>query len=396
VKRVSLGALTTALSISVTAVVACTTTSRPIGELEAAESPSFTPTADGGDVSEAGLTEYCPTNNCPPGWTTCPTSRFPCDVNLLADPSNCGACGNACSESTHRESFSCVEGACVMKCNEGMGAFDCDGQLENGCETMQPNNAHCGACGNGCPADMPCSYQTVFGSQVACGCPAGQIDCFFGCSDLSADDSNCGGCWNWCDPTGGAGAPQYSNMYYGCLDNTCGNLKCEPNFRNCDSILENGCETSLVSDDNCGACGNVCPAGQHCYLNADKQRVPECMCDGDLTLCDVAGSETVRYCADLRSDDFNCGACGVSCAPLGHPPGARRRCDFGACVTRCMDGYADCNGNEADGCETDTTSDPRNCGGCGIVCDAIAGQACVAGMCVVAPCDQIDAGELTR
>jgi hypothetical protein len=34
-------------------------------------------------------------------------------------------------------------------------------------------------------------------------------------------------------------------------------------------------------------------------------------------------------------------------------------------VTSCSSGFADCNGNGADGCEVDLARDPNNCGSCG-------------------------------
>jgi hypothetical protein len=70
-------------------------------------------------------------------------------------------------------------------------------------------------------------------------------------------------------------------------------------------------------------------------------------------------------------------------------------CNYGTCSRHCIDGRADCNGNPSDDCETNIDNDPENCGGCGIVCDAVAGQACVGGRCVVEPCNS-DGGVLTR
>ena len=375
-------------AISALVLAASCSDSRIIGDYSTPASDLGFEVPDSGAadvVAEAGLMAYCPSNKCPPGWTTCPNSRFPCDTNILADPTNCGACGVACPESTTRESFSCVEGACAMQC--GRGTLDCDGLADTGCELFELNNLNCGACGNACAAGTGCLWQDPAMTKVGCGCPAGKIACG-SCVDATDDDTHCGACGNGCDRTGG-GRPAYSNMYYGCLESTCGNPKCENYYLDCDSNIENGCETPIVTDDNCGGCGNACPAGQHCNLNL--QGVPECMCDGDLTLCSLGAQHghPKGYCVDLSSDSLNCGFCGVSC-------GAQSTCDYGACVTRCPDGFADCNANEADRCEIDTRSDPRNCGGCGIVCDAVAGQACVAGKCVVEPCDQLDAGEETR
>ena len=338
------------------------------------------------------LIAYCPSNKCPPGWTTCPGSRFPCDVNLRVDPNNCGACGNACP-TTSAGIFSCVEGTCGMTCPTSL--FDCDGLVDNGCETSASNDLNCGACGNACPADKPCLLQDPSKPDVGCGCPPGKVNCA-GCRDMTADDQHCGACDNQCDPTGGPGAPQYPNMVYGCSQSECGHARCKPYFQDCDSEKENGCETSIVTDDNCGGCGNVCPAGQHCYLNPENNEMPECLCAGDLTPClRPYEGHSEAQCVDLKSDAKNCGACGVVCEAAASP-WMRRDCDYGTCVSRCEENHADCNGNEADGCEIDTRSDPRNCGGCGIVCDAVAGQACVAGKCVVERCDQLDAGEATR
>ncbi|MBN9167598.1 MAG: hypothetical protein BGO98_34045 [Myxococcales bacterium 68-20] len=396
-------AISVVSAVAALCAVSCTTEGKPllIGD-DLPNPPSFTSVPEAGVDAEAGLIAYCPSSQCPPGWTTCPDSRFPCDTNILADPLNCGACGAACPNVAKYENFSCVAGACVAEC--AAGRLDCDGLPDNGCEVTAnvPDRLNCGACGNACPADSPCAYQdgakllSGLPSDVGCGCPTGLFNCGGLCLETSENDQHCGACGNRCDETGGAGAPQYTNMAYGCVNSTCGNLKCKKDFLNCDGDIENGCETPVLSDDNCGGCGNACPSGQHCYQNYDKSRAPECLCAGDLTLCDVPGDPKAKYCTDLNSDEANCGACGAYCWAAGYPPGSRFVCDFGACVRRCLDGYADCNGNEADGCEVDTTSDPRNCGGCGIVCDGVAGQACVAGKCVVAPCDEADAGELTR
>ncbi len=41
-----------------------------------------------------------------------------------------------------------------------------------------------------------------------------------------------------------------------------------------------------------------------------------------------------------------------------------------AAAFRCNDDYGDCNGIVDDGCEAYFREDPKNCGGCGIVCSA--------------------------
>ena len=335
------------------------------------------------------LVAYCPSSQCPPGWTTCPDSRFPCDTNILADSTNCGGCGLACPPGG-----TCSEGACVLQCEAGLNK-DCDGLVDNGCESALLDPKNCGACGVVCDeaAEEYCNYQDDARSEIGCGCPPGKVQCGGECKDLSANDLNCGTCNKPCDLTE---APDHPNMYYGCLASECGKLKCAGGFANCDGNLGNGCETSILSDDNCGACGNKCSAGERCAV--DDRGNPKCMCGQGLTFCQQGEMYGLPqgYCTDLSTSTKNCGACGVDCGSIAGGDDWVPVCDFGKCVLTCSEGTADCNGAASDGCEIDTRSDPRHCGGCGITCDLALGQACVAGRCVVEPCDRADAGEVTR
>jgi hypothetical protein len=96
----------------------------------------------------------------------------------------------------------------------------------------------------------------------------------------------------------------------------------------------------LSSDEqNCGAIGSQCPFGWAC-------------CDGE--------------CKDLSDDPDNCGACGNECPPGGISP-------------RCCDGVC-----------TDVDSDPDNCGQCGRVCG---GECTADGVCTCVGDDQCPPGE---
>jgi hypothetical protein len=365
---------------------------------------SFTNTdASLADEAEAGLTSYCPSNKCPAGWTTCPGSRFPCDVNLQADRANCGACGHGCPSSGRHATYECSDGQCIMACGSPPENIDCDGVPDNGCETKSTTNENCGGCGIQCPdPDKPCMTTS---SEVRCGCPDGLLRCvdpgsgLAKCVDPRSDDANCGACQNACDPEG-AGGERPANTYYGCFNSECGKLKCESNFMNCDKDMANGCEAFVLSQDNCGTCGNACGPGLECKGN--EGAVPTCSCPGGQTYCPYfwieLGDTTLYFagrCTDVGSDRENCGACYHSC-PYATAHSAPT-CTYGMCGRQCAKGWADCNGNPVDDCEVNTDSDPRNCGGCGNVCDAIAGQACVGGRCVLEPCAPIqDDGGIAR
>lgn len=342
------------------------------------------------DIDSNELTEYCPSSECPEGRTTCPESRFRCDVNPKTDRNNCGACGNVCPSDTGSTNYLCVDGACEYIC--GSSYADCDGNRANGCETILATNDNCAACGDRCDdPNKPCIRR--FNGEPQCGCDPGQTYCaaLRKCVDLNSNDDNCGVCGNKCDPTGG-GKPEYTNMYYGCVAGQCDREKCIKDWGNCDGVLTNGCETNLVTSDDCGACDVECGANEKCRYDSQAANFgvtkPMCLCPAGMTFCGNCQGDGCRgQCFDLSSDPNNCGACGVACAP---PPffGATGAgaCRYGTCELGCFDGFADCNGDLKDYCETNINSDPMNCGACGRVCDAIAGQACVHGECVVEPC----------
>lgn len=82
-----------------------------------------------------------------------------------------------------------------------------------------------------------------------------------------------------------------------------------------------------------------------------------------------------RTCgADLLNDVDNCGECGRRCTAGA---GATPACRFGRCALVCPTGFADCDGNAGNGCETDATT-AMHCGGCS---PCAAGRRCVGGIC---------------
>jgi CarboxypepD_reg-like domain len=89
--------------------------------------------------------------------------------------------------------------------------------------------------------------------------------------------------------------------------------------------------------------------------------------------------------ADTNNDINNCGACGKVCSVANGTP----QCSGGTCQIKvCSTGFADCDTNAANGCETNVSTSVANCGACGHACLSVNGSsACTAGQCVVASCN---------
>lgn len=84
-------------------------------------------------------------------------------------------------------------------------------------------------------------------------------------------------------------------------------------------------------------------------------------------------------CGDTQSDPNHCGQCGHVCALAD----AEAACTSGRCVVKaCASGFADCDADAANGCETSLDSS-SHCGACGVTCetDSVAIRACNAGSC---------------
>lgn len=85
------------------------------------------------------------------------------------------------------------------------------------------------------------------------------------------------------------------------------------------------------------------------------------ICDGDDEDCDMRVDEGF----DLQSDAQNCGRCGNVCA--SDPANGAVACVAGRCELTCDEGFANCNGDDVDGCEADLAS-PDTCGSCDTRC----------------------------
>ena len=123
--------------------------------------------------------------------------------------------------------------------------------------------------------------------------------------------------------------------------------------------------------------GASCFPGQRPVADNLECAEGTCVCAAGFDDCDgdpVTGCE-----ASVSSDPSNCGACGVRC---------NGACAANTCLTdQCEAGYSDCNDDAADGCEAALESDVDNCGACSHPCYE---GACGSGHCE--PFELVDRG----
>jgi hypothetical protein len=132
------------------------------------------------------------------------------------------------------------------------------------------------------------------------------------------------------------------------------------------------CRNLQTDPAGCGACGTACPAPVNgaAFCTAGRCGVECARGFGD---CDGMASQRLR---GHPRHVANCGGCGVAC----RYPNASASCTSSGCARgACNAGFANCNADDADGCEAATLTDSAHCGACGTRCAA--GESCVAGSC---------------
>lgn len=138
-----------------------------------------------------------------------------------------------------------------------------------------------------------------------------------------------------------------------------------------------GCVDTLTNSANCGGCGVRCDGGHASMACVDGAcAVTECV----LGYADCDG-RSYNGCETFISGVDHCGGCGAPACEIRPSTGAA--CVAGRCAYACNAGFADCDGNTSNGCETNAQTDRLNCGACGHSCAYT--ERCSAGACVPDP-----------
>ena len=266
----------------------------------------------------------------------------------------------------------------------------------------------------------------VLASLAACGSSSGQPQASG--VDASVDDGAAGGDTGQADVASSDDGPEEApcvpktcaqlGASCGAVEDTCGNVidcgDCEaPNTcggggvphqcgctpKSCAQVgascgqVDTGCGEvdcgTCVPPDTCSGGGIPWQCGCSCALDhaqasclAGTCTVKTCdagwaNCDGQ----DANGCET-----DVAGGIDNCGACGLVCSLANAQQVA---CEEGACrLVACHPGFEDCDQVADNGCETNIWADPMNCGACSHTCPAAGGTpACAQGQCTVSSCN---------
>jgi hypothetical protein len=291
-------------------------------------------------------------------------------VDVSVDDRHCGGCGKDCGPVAV-----CSDGICLAPC--GVNQARCLGQ----CVALATDNVNCGRCGERCSDGLVCSGGACrlecvpplatcpsasspdAGSDAAADAGADATSDAVAppvrryCADFESDERNCGGCGVRC-------ASGQECVQGGC-DTSCvvGQTKCGASCHDLSTDLA-----------HCGSCNNPCGAGEVC-----SGATCQASCGAPFERCG-------NRCANFASDPENCGDCGRACQPE-HATAAI--CAAGRCgYVRCVQGFADCDANEENGCERPVSDDTQNCGFCGNRCQPVnaTGPKCSGGSCDYTAC----------
>lgn len=179
-------------------------------------------------------------------------------------------------------------------------------------------------------------------------------------------------------------------------DNQCTEELCDP-YGHCQyQTIDIACEDGNLCTTGDFCTGGECKPGEMTYCD-DSSECTADSCNPDTGECEyvaVNGCVINGECVDIGTiNSVNiCEKCDPTVSSSAWAPltgvkcddyiGGRALCDAGECSYICDFGLGDCNGDLADGCETETTLNRDHCGACPIICEP--GTVCTDSECAPA------------
>jgi hypothetical protein len=303
-------------------------------------------------------------SSCDPGQTLCDDGC----VDTQTDRSNCGSCGNVCTDPLAE----CVGGQC--RCADPF--VECGGH----CVDTRFDKNNCGSCGDRCDDMATCE-------NGVCKCASGFTDCSGSCVNTDTDNQNCGSCGNACV------SPKVCNGSGMCA------AECESGYTLCDEAY---CADTLNDPLNCGGCHNACPAGHAipecragvCYLNCDANYVDlnrdiadGCECHSTPEICNNYDDD----CNGSPDDIFTCTEGEIrNCTEYGSCTGLQQcvgpACEWNSCSNPAWNCYNPGGTEGCGNCGTRTCSSSCQWGPC-------VGEGCSPGS--TQPCGRCNSGTKT-
>lgn len=257
------------------------------------------PDAGGDDLSSSVCSQTpddCPTGSYCDGVHCMPGCKR--DSDCPKDDAGLGAC----NPTTH----TCAECAVDSDCGTAPGAACCAKR----CVNLKSDPLNCNGCGTACT-----------GANTQC--------CNGACSNPNTDANNCGGCGTVCNTLNAASAA--------CGGGAC-SWTCNRGYAHC-MAGNSGCDTNLVGSNE-KLCGTMCVPLASCCTASDCATPPAPSACYGAGVCSGVGG-TCSY--PLKSGSKVCGA---TCCNAMHGS-----CNVD-CTLTCDSGYADCDGDRSNGCET--------------------------------------------
>jgi len=328
----------------------------------------------------------CVMGSCHTGYGDCDASPANgCETSLGSD-TQCSDCTDDCTDDYPNAAGGCLSGSCSMgACQSGYG--DCDGSSLNGCETVLGSDSDCAACNDDCSNVFPHASSSCQAGACQMGdCLAGYADCddssANGCETELGTVTDCSACQDDC-------RDRFSRADGDCQNGSCRMGGCESGYADCNSDAADGCEIQLGSDENCSSCGDNCddsyPHAEGSCISGHCAKGP---CLPGYADCNF---ELLDGCEVELGTDANCSACADNCTDdFAHAGGVCRNgsCSLGECAAE----YGNCDGADANGCETDLRTD-QHCGACSNECNDL--ETCQLEVdeyrCIAADCQDADA-----